>query len=136
MHATSANAGRAVLTHQYLLVYCQPVPTTAAPDLSAAARLFHALSDETRLGILEMLQDGERCVCDLQDELDAAQSRLSFHLKVLREAGLVTDRKEGRWSYYTIVPESLATVHDLVVGMRPSQPEGRRRLPVNAHCCG
>ena len=112
------------------------MPTTTTPDLTTAARLFHALSDETRLAVLEMLQEGERCVCDLQDELDAAQSRLSFHLKVLREAGLVTDRKEGRWSYYTIVPDSLATVHDLVVGMRPSAIGSRRRLPVNARCCG
>ena len=55
-------------------------------DLSRAAQLFHALSDETRLGIIEMLRNGERCVCDLQDELDAAQSRLSFHLRVLKEA--------------------------------------------------
>ena len=112
------------------------MPTTTASDLATAAQLFHALSDETRLAILEMLQDGERCVCDLQSELDAAQSRLSFHLKVLRDAGLVTDRKEGRWSYYTIVPESLATVHDLVVEMRPSNVHGRRRLPINARCCG
>lgn len=110
--------------------------TTTAPDLTTAARLFHALSDETRLGIIEMLRDGERCVCDLQDELDAAQSRLSFHLKVLREAGLVTDRKEGRWSYYTIVPEALAIIHDVVVDMRPSSIGSRRRLPVNARCCG
>lgn len=117
-------------------MYVPPVPTTTVPDLAAAARLFHALSDETRLGILEMLRDGERCVCDLQGELDAAQSRLSFHLKVLREAGLVTDRREGRWSYYTIVPDALATVHDLVVDMRPTAPGGRRRLPVNARCCG
>lgn len=112
------------------------MPTPTASGLASAARLFHALSDETRLGILEMLRDGERCVCDLQGELDAAQSRLSFHLRVLREAGLVTDRKEGRWSYYTIVPDALAEVHDLVVDMRPTTPGGRRRLPVNARCCG
>jgi len=112
------------------------VPTAATSDLATAAQRFHALSDETRLAILEMLQDGERCVCDLQSELDAAQSRLSFHLKVLREAGLVTDRKEGRWSYYTIVPESLASMHDFIVGMRPSLRLGRRQLPVNARCCG
>lgn len=124
------------MTYQLLLVYCIPVPTTTAPDLAAAARLFHALSDETRLAILEMLQDGERCVCDLQDQLDAAQSRLSFHLKVLRDAGIVTDRREGRWAYYTIVPDALATVHDLVVGMRPASIAGRRRLPINARCCG
>ncbi len=110
--------------------------TTTAFDLTNAVRLFHALSDETRLAILQMLQDGERCVCDLQTDLDAAQSRLSFHLKVLREAGLVADRKEGRWSYYAIVPESLAAVHDLVVGMRPASVGGCRPLPLNARCCG
>ncbi len=113
------------------------MPTLAsAPDLVRAARLFHALSDETRLGILEMLRGGERCVCDLQADLDAAQSRLSFHLKVLREAGLVTDRKEGRWSYYTVVPEALAEVHDAAVGLVPA-PGGRRSLPLSpGRCCG
>lgn len=116
-------------------MHCSPVITSTAPDLANAARLFHALSDETRLGILDMLRDGERCVCDLQGELDAAQSRLSFHLKVLRTAGLVTDRKQGRWSYYTIVPEALATVHDLVVGMRPNGPGSHVQLPRNARCC-
>lgn len=105
-------------------------------DLTRAALLFHALSDETRLGILDMLRDGERCVCDLQNGLDAAQSRLSFHLKVLRDAGLVHDRKDGRWSYYTIVPETLANVHELVVGLRPATLPGRRRLPTIARCCG
>ena len=112
------------------------MPTTTVPDLADAARLFHALSDQTRLGILEMLQNGERCVCELQGELDAAQSRLSFHLKVLRDAGIVIDRREGRWSYYTIVPDALAAVHDLLVAMRPSSTRGGRRLPANARCCG
>lgn len=113
-----------------------PSPTT---DLARAAQLFHALSDETRLGILDLLRGGERCVCDLQVDLDAAQSRLSFHLRVLREAGLVTDRKEGRWSYYAIVPEALATVHDRVVALRPAAPSGRsRRAPLATlgGCCG
>ena len=66
-----------------------------------------------------MLRDGERCVCELQAELDAAQSRLSFHLRVLKEAGLVSDRRDGRWSYYRIVPGALAEVHDLAVAMQP-----------------
>ena len=61
-------------------------------DLQSASQLFHALSDETRLEIVGMLRDGERCVCDLMGALDAAQSRLSFHLKVLKDAGIVTDR--------------------------------------------
>ena len=111
------------------------VPTArrpATPALARAVTLFPALSDATRLAILEMLRDGEQCVCDLQAQLDAAQSRLSFHLKVLREAGLVTDRKEGRWSYYSIVPEALADVHDLAVAMQPR----RGALPVRrAACC-
>jgi ArsR family transcriptional regulator len=77
------------------------------PPLADRAQLFQALSDETRLSVLEMLRGGERCVCELQDALDAAQSRLSFHLRVLREAGLVQDRKEGRWSYYALNPERL-----------------------------
>ena len=105
----------------------------AALDLSRAAVLFHALSDETRLGILEMLRGGERCVCDLQDELEAAQSRLSFHLRVLKAAGLVADRREGRWSYYRILPEALAEVHDLAVAMQPR----KGALPVlrAGSCC-
>lgn len=106
---------------------------TTAVDLTRAAQLFHALSDDTRLGIVEMLRTGERCVCDLQADLDAAQSRLSFHLKVLREAGLVTDRKEGRWSYYSIVPEALTELHDLAVGLQPAA--GRAATRSSPRCC-
>jgi ArsR family transcriptional regulator len=106
---------------------------TAAPDLDRAVILFHALSDETRLAILEMLRDGEQCVCELQDELDAAQSRLSFHLRVLREAGLVIDHREGRWSYYSIVPEALREVHDNAVAMQPKK--GALRVLRKGECC-
>ena len=108
--------------------------SSAAVDLSRAAQLFHALSDETRLGILEKLRGGEQCVCDLQDDLDAAQSRLSFHLRVLKDAGVVSDRKEGRWSYYSIVPDALAEVHDLAVAMQPSKLRILARS--NGRCCG
>ena len=87
--------------------------TPVTLDTDRAARLFHALSDETRLSILKRLRHGERCVCELTDALDAAQSRLSFHLRVLKEAGLVTDRREGRWMYYTLNAETLAEVADL-----------------------
>ena len=85
-------------------------PRAGIADRASAARLFHALSDETRLAVLEMLRAGERCVCDLQGAVGAAQSRLSFHLRVLKDAGLVTDRKDGRWSYYAVNPERLAEV--------------------------
>ena len=104
---------------------------TMPPDRERVAQLFHALSDETRLGIVDLLRDGERCVCDLMEGLDAAQSRLSFHLKVLRDAGLVHDRPAGRWTYYTLCTETLAEAEGSLAGMRPRPP--RRRLPVK--CC-
>jgi ArsR family transcriptional regulator len=77
-----------------------------------------------------MLRDGERCVCELQDELDIAQSRLSFHLKVLKDAGLVADRKDGRWSYYTIRPEALEEANGLVRRFLPKPLNAGRRLRV------
>ena len=108
----------------------QAMVTATGVNAARAVELFHALSDETRLEVLEMLRDGERCVCELQADLDTAQSRLSFHLKVLKDAGLVDDRKEGRWSYYRIVPDALAEVHDLAAAMRRllDDPGLRRRL--------
>jgi len=123
-----------------MLLYTGSVTTTAAParrlDLARAASLFHALSDETRLAVLEMLRDGERCVCDLQEALGAAQSRLSFHLKVLKEAGLVTDRREGRWSYYTLTADALGEAHDVVRALATERPSARGKLKVLGGCCG
>jgi ArsR family transcriptional regulator, arsenate/arsenite/antimonite-responsive transcriptional repressor len=84
------------------------------------AQLFHALSDETRLALLDMLRGGERCVCDLQDALDAAQSRLSFHLRVLKDAKLVTDRKEGRWSYYSLNADRFAEASTVLAELAES----------------
>jgi ArsR family transcriptional regulator len=110
--------------------------TTVAVDIARATALFHALSDETRLAVLDMLRDGERCVCDLQGALDAAQSRLSFHLRVLRDAGLVSDRKEGRWSYYRLNHDVLEEVHDVVRAIGTEGTEGKRTLKVFGKCCG
>jgi len=95
-------------------------------DKTRAARLFHALSDETRLQILDCLRSCERCVCELTDALDAAQSRLSFHLKVLKDAGLVTDRREGRWMYYTLDREALAQAAELMEALTSAPSSGER----------
>ena len=94
-----------------------------------AIELFHALSDETRLEIVELLCKGERCVCELTDTLDAAQSRLSFHLRVLKDAGVVRDRKDGRWVHYELVPEAFEEIETLVDGLKP------RALPTRQSCC-
>ncbi|MFO8238658.1 MAG: metalloregulator ArsR/SmtB family transcription factor [Prochlorococcaceae cyanobacterium] len=76
-------------------------------DSEQARALLKALADPCRLQVLEALAGGERCVCDLTTELGLAQSRLSFHLKVLRDAGLLSDRHSGRWVYYRLRPEAL-----------------------------
>ena len=123
---------------------------TVSLDLARCARLFHALSDETRVAVLQLLGDGERCVCDLQAALDMAQSRLSFHLKVLKDAGLVRDRKDGRWSYYTLEPDALTEAHDIVhtlaspraagtaaVGAATARPSALGRvITALGSCCG
>jgi ArsR family transcriptional regulator, arsenate/arsenite/antimonite-responsive transcriptional repressor len=72
-----------------------------------ARQLLKALADPIRLQVIEALGGGERCVCELTEELGLAQSKLSFHLKVLREAGLLADRQSGRWVYYRLQPEAL-----------------------------
>lgn len=66
--------------------------------------MFQAVSDRTRLRILHLLRAGETCVCELQAVLDVPQPKVSRHLAYLRRAGLVTSRKEGLWSYYTLAP--------------------------------
>ena len=75
-------------------------PTTIALD--AIASSFHALSDPLRLQVIELLREQELCVCELCEELSVTQSKLSFHLKTLKEAGLVRSRQEGRWIYYCL----------------------------------
>ena len=85
--------------------------------------VFHALSDETRLAIVRRLAGGERCVCDLQDLLDAAQSRLSYHLKTLKEAGLIADRRDGRWVHYSLVPGALENVSEFLGGLEAAAQE-------------
>ncbi len=101
------------------------------PDTDRAAQLFHALSDGTRLSILRRLRLGEQCVCNLSDALDAAQSRLSFHLKVLKDAGLVSDRRESRWMYYTMNADALAEAAELIDLLATAPTPAERR----SGCC-
>jgi len=64
--------------------------------------VFKALSDETRLRILKLLEHGELCVCEIVAAFDTIQPKISFHLGVLKSAGLVKDRREGKWMHYRI----------------------------------
>jgi ArsR family transcriptional regulator len=106
------------------------VTTASRPANSArTAQLFHALSDEARLQIIQILLDGEHCVCDLMEHLDIAQSRLSYHLKVLKDAGLVSDRRDGRWAHYALEREPFQEAERLLAALRPP---GRR---LASSCC-
>lgn len=89
------------------------------------ADVFKAFSDENRLMILECLQNGELCACDLLNSLKISQSTLSHHMKILCNAGVVSGRKEGKWVYYSIhkdgckkavaLLESLTKKHSILI---------------------
>ena len=83
------------------------VITTPQIETERARALLKALSDPLRLQVIEALAGGESCVCDLATQLGRGQSQLSFHLKVLKQAGLLADRQEGRWIYYRLQGEAL-----------------------------
>ena len=100
---------------------------STVPDSTTVCDWFQALSDPTRVDIVRLLSHGERCVCELQDALDAAQSRLSFHLRVLKDVGLVSDRREGRWVYYTLNRAALDEIADFARAVRPGQHAGSCR---------
>ena len=103
---------------------------TIALDVPRIAQLCNALADEARVEIVARLLDGEKCVCDLTDALETGQSRLSYHLQVLKDAGLVTDRREGRWSYYTLARDAFLEAEALLSFLRP---KARRAAKVG--CC-
>jgi len=81
-------------------------------EAARVARRLFALSDPTRLAIVALVAGGERCVCELTEALGAAQSRLSFHLRTLKDAGVLSDERRGRWIYYRLEPGVLAEVAD------------------------
>jgi ArsR family transcriptional regulator len=90
----------------------EPMAAGEPGAVGQAQRLLRALADPIRLQVVQALRHGERCVCELTSELDLAQSKLSFHLKVLKEAGLIRARQEGRWIYYRLEPSALLLLRD------------------------
>lgn len=76
------------------------VPSPVASNTVIAS--FHALSDPIRFQVLELLRSQELCVCELCEHIGVTQSKISFHLKILKEASLVRSRQEGRWIYYSL----------------------------------
>ncbi|WP_280445637.1 ArsR/SmtB family transcription factor [Nocardia brasiliensis] len=85
----------------------QPLAAAAAIELAAQ---FKALADPVRLRVLSAIASragGEACVCDVSEGIDVTQPTISHHLKVLREAGLLTSERRASWVYYRVVPQAL-----------------------------
>jgi ArsR family transcriptional regulator len=83
---------------------------------------FHALSDPLRAHVIERLRTQEMCVCDLCEELDVSQSKLSFHLRVLKDAGLVKARPQGRWTYYSLDLSQFVALEQYLADYRRHSP--------------
>ena len=92
-------------------------------DNAMARKLLKALSEPLRLQIIESLLGGELCVCDIINEIGLAQSKISFHLKVLKDAGLITDRQAGRWVYYQLNIDSLNSLQDWIELLKESSQQ-------------
>jgi ArsR family transcriptional regulator len=98
-----------------------------------AARAFRALGDEKRLRIVELLSGGAQCVCDLAARVGAKQPLLSFHLKTLREAGLVVASRRGKWIYYSLNEELLGELESGLTRLGEASAEAAAK--VEAGCC-
>ena len=72
------------------------------------SEIFKALGDPTRLGIMQMLTGKEMCVCEIIEAFDKSQPAISHHLKILKQAGLLSEAREGKWIMYRIRPEVAA----------------------------
>ncbi|MBZ7364847.1 transcriptional regulator [Klebsiella grimontii] len=103
-------------------------------------QLFKNLSDETRLGIVLLLKEmGELCVCDLCATLDQSQPKISRHLAMLRESGLLLDRKQGKWVHYRLSPHMPAWAAQVIAQAWLSQQEivqAIARKLASANCSG
>ena len=92
------------------------IQNTLSTDQSR--QMLKALADPIRLEVIHALANGERCVCDLTTDLNLSQSKRSFHLRVLREAGLLADRQSGRWIYYRLEPHALSALEQWLANLR------------------
>ena len=100
-------------------------------DYAGEARVFKAFCDETRLRILDLLRGGEKCVCALIEETGLPQSTLSYHMKILCDAGVAAGRQEGKWTHYSVRPAGMARAADILKGYAPAN-KPKRKSP---DCC-
>jgi len=96
-------------------------------------RVFRALTDESRVRVLELLCNGEQCACVLLEDLKISQPTLSHHMKILCDSGIVKSRRVGRWSYYAINTEGCEYAGRLLQAIVERHLEGTLRIMSNLH---
>jgi ArsR family transcriptional regulator len=90
-------------------------------QIKAEAEIFKAMSDPCRLKILSLLREGELCVCEIMVAVDRPQSSTSHHLSILKDAGLIRERKDGRWSRYRLSEGAVIEMLNLVKLMKETK---------------
>ena len=98
--------------------------TTSTHDFQA--EILKAIAQETRLSILELLRDGERCVCEIFPAISQEQSNVSRHLNMMQKAGILTRRKEGLRIFYAVKHPEVLAIIDLAAAIMQSEA-GRRQ---------
>ena len=91
--------------------------------------IFKALGDENRIRILKMLYSGEKCACKLLEELNISQPTLSHHLKILCDVGIITGRKEGKWTHYSICCDGVKHIRGLMKELLSAE-----NIPADCEC--
>jgi len=87
--------------------------------------IMESLSDPIRINILELMMNGEICVCDIVKVTGLSQSKISYHIKILKDSGLVSDRQEGRWVYYKLDLEVLSDIQNWMSNLIQSSKNKR-----------
>ena len=99
---------------------------------------FKCLSDETRLNIVALVAENkELCVCDLTEKLQLSQPKISRHLALLRASGLLQDRRQSQWVYYSINPQLPTWCHDvlnLLVSSQTIANKASQNIQINSYC--
>ena len=100
-------------------------------DYPSEAKIFKAFCDEKRLRILDLLQNGEKCVCALIEEIGLPQSTLSYHMKILYESGVVAGRQEGKWTHYRINKQGILSATEILKAFAIQKTKQKK----SQNCC-
>ncbi|WP_334072827.1 ArsR/SmtB family transcription factor [Paenibacillus sp. A14] len=104
--------------------------------LDEMVKILKLLADKTRLTLLDILGDGERCVCDLVEALQTTQPNISQHLRKLREAGLVQETRRGHWAYYKLTVDHLPYVKATLEAVPTTEARRKLQKPsTDSSCC-